>query len=375
MRILYAVHKYDYGRPEQGLCYEHHNFYRSLVDMGHDVAYFDFPTIAQRLGRKAMNQRLLDTVRAYQPDLMFTVVWGDLLEPDTIREISHNTNTTTLNWYCDDHWQFESLSKHWTPCFNWVVTTDHQTLARYQQLGYQNVIKSQWACNPQIYQNLDLPHRYDVTFVGLPHGIRRAAIQALRDAGIDVRVWGAGWPAGRLTQLQMIRVFNQSRININFSQASTNGQPTSRLSRWAHRYLEKPCHKLPGGWRLAAAGRALAAKCGGSKNTPSLPTQIKGRNFEVPSCGGFLLTGHADQLSDYYRPDQEIAVFDNTHELIEKIRYYLAHEDQRAAIAHAGYQRTQHEHTYAHRFQEIFQRIGLAPVSHAQPAHHTAIAA
>lgn len=364
MRILYVVHKYDYGQPERGFCYEHYNFYQTLVAMGHEVTYFDFPTLADELGRGGMNRRLLELVRSEKPDLMFTVVWGDSLDQATVREISQNTDTVTVNWYCDDHWQFAHLSRHWTPCFNWVVTTAQSALPKYAEMGCENVIKSQWACNHGLYRRLDLPLKYDVTFVGLPHGSRRATVKALRDAGIDVRVWGTGWETGRLSQRQMIEVFNQSRINLNFSEASNNGSPKSRLSRWAYRYVECPLNAVPGGWRVPVAGRAIAARFkqsgGGGQDTKVLPRQIKGRNFEVPGCGGFLMTGYADNLSDYYRIGEQLAVFDSDADLIEKVRYYLSHEKERQAIAQAGYQRTLQEHTYTRRFSEIFETIGLS---------------
>ena len=52
------------------------------------------------------------------------------------------------------------------------------------------------ASNHFMYQKLDLAPRYDVTFVGQPHGNRRQIIEALRRAGVDVHVWGQdGSPA------------------------------------------------------------------------------------------------------------------------------------------------------------------------------------
>jgi len=360
MRIFYVVHKYDYGQPQRGYCYEHYNFYQTLVAMGHEVLYFDFPTIAQELGRSGMNRRLVETVKAEKPDLMFTVVWGDLLDHEAVREVSQKTDTVTLNWYCDDHWQFEHLSRHWTPCFNWVTTTAQGALPRYEQLGYKNVIKSQWACNHGLYRKLDLPLKYDVTFVGLPHGSRRATVKALRDAGIDVWVWGTGWETGRLSQRQMIEVFNQSRINLNFSEASSNGSPKSRLNRWAHRYVERPLNAVPGGWRVPVMGKAIAARFKRPDDGGAVPRQIKGRNFEVPGCGGFLLTGWAENLDAYYRVGEELGVFGGVEDLIEKVRYYLSHEEERKAIALAGYRRTLREHAYAHRFDEIFGKIGFS---------------
>jgi spore maturation protein CgeB len=87
--------------------------------------------------------------------------------------------------------------------------------------------------------------------------------------------------------------------------------------------------------------------------------QIKGRNFEVPGCGGFLLTGEADNLGDYYARGTEVATFSNIDEMVSQIRHYLSHEDERQTVAAGGYARTMREHTYVHRFAEIFDRMGL----------------
>lgn len=326
MRILYVGMKYEYGQPELGYSFEHHNFYESLLQMGHHILYFDYATLLREHGREWMNRRLAETARAEGADLMFTVLFEDEIDPKVVRDITDTTDTVTLNWFCDDHWRFESFSRHWAPCFNWVVTTAQSAVPRYSAAGFQNVIKSQWACNHFLYRKMDLPLEYDVTFVGQPHGDRRQVIQALLDSGIKVRVWGRGWPSGRLPQEEMIRVFNQSRINLNLSNA-LGARRRHRLMLWKNRGLPQQ--------------------------------QIKGRNFEVPGCGGFLLTGRAENLDDYYRNKLEIVTFKNVPDLIRQIRHYLKNEDERTAIAGAGYERTVREHTYQVRFREIFAQIGL----------------
>lgn len=354
MRILYVAMKYDYGYPERGYSFEHANFYDSLARMGHEIIYFDFMSLYKELGRERMNRRLWEVAQSEKPDLLFCVLFRDELDKAVMSRISEETDTVTVNWFCDDHWRFEDFSRHWAPCFNWVVTTAKSAQPKYARLGYKNVIKSQWACNHFSYRNLELPFKYEVTFVGQPHGNRREIIEALRKAGIDVKAWGHGWESGRLSQEQMIEVFNQSRINLNLANASLQ---TGRLARWRRR-LEKRWPLL-GGIR----GRLM-------RYLPKLPlefpwkrkyySQIKGRNFEIPGCGGFLLTDYADNLEEYYEIGKEIVCFENNRDLIEKIRYYLVHDEERRAIAEAGYQRTLREHTYQQRFNEIFARTGLA---------------
>ena len=318
MKILYVALKYNYGQPSQGYGFEHYNFYDALVHMGHDILYFDMMLMQD--GRESMNQRLLDVVKREKPDLMFTVLHTNELDQSVIREISETTDTITLNWFCDDQWRFDNYSRYWAPCFNWVITTAPSALPKYAHLGYSGVIKSQYACNHFLYQKLDLPLKYDVTFIGQPHDNRREIIQSIHDSGIKVQVWGSGWESGRLSQEEMIRVFNQSRINLNLSKASTPNR--------------------------------------GAQDDKN-PEQIKGRSFEIPGCGGFQLSGSAENLDNYYEVGKEVVCFEEVDDLIEKIYYYLSNEDERAAIAQAGYKRTLRDHTYVHRFTNIFKRLGL----------------
>lgn len=354
MHILYVAMRYDYGRPEQGDSFEHCNFFDSLKHLGHDIHYFDFMTVLAERGREGMNRRLVDIARAEKPDVMFTVLFGDELDEEAIRSISELPDTTTVNWFCDDHWRYENFSRHWAPCFNWVVTTDSHSVAKYHAMGYRNVIKSQWAANHFLYRKLDVPLLHDVTFVGKPHGIRRELIAALREFGVPVKVWGKGWGQGRASQEEMIEIFNQSRVNLNLSNASTG----RRRHRWqrgldrARRLARRTLHLQPQAGPVAEL-----------LSTDRFPEQIKGRNFEVSGCGGFMLTGHADNLQAYYEPSREVACYRSFHELVQQCRYFLEHEDERAAVAEAGYARTLAEHTYAHRFAEVFRTIGVADES------------
>jgi spore maturation protein CgeB len=356
MIILYVALKYDYGKPEQGYSFEHYNFYNSLHNMGHDILYFDFTTLMRERGQKAMNQRLKEVAQAEKPDLMFTVLFTDELDPAVVRAISEGGDTVTLNWFCDDHWRFENFSRHWAPCFNWVVTTAQSALSKYSRLGYTSVIKSQWACNHFLYRKLNLTPEYDVSFVGQPHGNRRQIIQALRQAGVKVCAWGNGWESGRVSQDQMIRIFNQSRINLNLSNASSAGGSVFPGGQGARRRLSQLLDRLPFGQQFKQGWRRLRAL---HSSQLVYSDQIKGRNFEIPGCGGFMLTGRADNLEDYYAIGREIVCFDSMPELIDKVRYYLAHPDERLAVAEVGYQRTLSEHTYAHRFTKIFQQLKL----------------
>ena len=77
------------------------------------------------------------------------------------------------------------------------------------------------------------------------------------------------------------------------------------------------------------------------------------RIFEATGCGVFLLTEYFDNLKDYFEIGKEIEVFRDEKELIDKIRYYLDHRQQREEIAKRGQQRCLRDYSMAARSVEF----------------------
>jgi spore maturation protein CgeB len=329
MRILYVAMADDYGDPSRGPSFEETNFRSALDGMGHEVIPFDFMAEKRAHGKGEMNRRLLAAAREASPDLSFFVLFEDEIDTETIRGVSR-AGGPAVNWFPDDHWRFDRFTRHFAQAFDWSVTTDRDSLPKYEAIGYDRVILSQWACNRYAYDRTAEGLAYDVTFIGQSYGERPATVERLRAEGIDVRCWGFGWPEGRIEHEEMVRVFGASRINLNLSSAfSPPGRLPSRLIR---RFR---------------------------KSTEERKSQIKGRTFEVPGSGGFLLTDRVAHLEDYLTPGREIGVFESPDELAGQVRWWLEHEDERAKAAEAGYRRVRAEHTYDHRFAEIFERVGV----------------
>ena len=147
----------------------------------------------------------------------------------------------------------------------------------------------------------------------------------------------------------MVRIFCQAKINLGL----TNSSGTAFLKPFIRIFFQK---NYDGKVRAQDPKRWL-------DNFKSFLSrkrkQLKGRNFEVPGCRGFLLTDSTDELKNYYEDGKEIIIFKDVKDLISKTKYYLEHEKEREQIAQAGYNRTIKEHTYEKRFEEIFKVIGL----------------
>jgi spore maturation protein CgeB len=163
------------------------------------------------------------------------------------------------------------------------------------------------------------PH-YDVAFVGQLGGDRHAAgnavlEEAAREIAIDV--WGPGMehrPQGSPLRrryhglawgIDMYRVLASSRIALN---------------------------------------RHVDASEGHANNM---------RLFEATGVGTLLLTDERVDLEGVFVPGEEVVTYSSASDLADKVRWYLEHDDERAAIAAAGQARTLREHTYAQRMREL----------------------
>ncbi len=77
------------------------------------------------------------------------------------------------------------------------------------------------------------------------------------------------------------------------------------------------------------------------------------RLFEATGVGSLLLTDAKANLSDLFEIDREVIAYEGFADLVDKARYFLDHEDQRATVAAAGQTRTLRDHTYAVRMAEL----------------------
>jgi spore maturation protein CgeB len=81
------------------------------------------------------------------------------------------------------------------------------------------------------------------------------------------------------------------------------------------------------------------------------------RMFEVTGCGSMLVTDKKSNIYDIFVPGKEIICFDNAQDCIEKISWYLEHEEERSKIAEAGQKRTLKDHSLAQRVKQLHEII------------------
>jgi len=249
----------------------------------------------------------------------------------------------TIVYYFDDVWRLD-YSKFWAKHFTYATTSDINGVSRWTEAGCNNFIYSPFGCNHNFFIKKELEKVYDVSFVGGFHPYRAWVFKKLKKAGISVHAFGYGWPRGRIKFDEMIDIFNKSKINLNLSNNES----------WDIRYLLSPKNALKSQLRIFKNLAHIFFR----KDTKVIE-MVKARHFEINACGGFQLSFYVEGLEKHYNIGSEIAIYANVDDLIEKIKYYLKHVNERTAIAEQGYKRVIRDHTMEKRLAAIFNEVGI----------------
>lgn len=148
--------------------------------------------------------------------------------------------------------------------------------------------------NSEVYNNLVSADRYiDISFVGSigSKPDRQKILNSINKLKLNSEIRAGGLWSGKdtfLTDNQCADIYRRSKMVINFC--------------------------------LNEEGKA----------------QIKGRVFETTLCGALLLEQENNETSQYFTPYIDYIPWKDENDLIEKIKYYLSHDEERKAITLSG---------------------------------------
>lgn len=183
--------------------------------------------------------------------------------------------------------------------------------------------------DPEVHRPMSLTDaeraRYgsDVCFIGglssRFHQARRQMIEYAINHGVDIKVWGGyrehfiGSPIlhvwqGQIWGEEQVKALCAAKIGLNF-------------------HVDHQAGELDRGLNLRA--------------------------FELAACGLFQLLQRVPSVSEFFKEGKEVVCFDTQEEMLDKIRYYLSHEDERQRIAQAARARALRDHTWQRRVQTM----------------------
>jgi spore maturation protein CgeB len=216
---------------------------------------------------------------------------------------------------------FEPLAQYYAQCVDFVLSFSMAAVHKYREIGVPSFYFTNYF-DTQKYTKLDLEKEYDVSFIGAVNKPKRAEyIAYLREHGINVSVFGSGSNNGMVSHEEMIRIFNRSKINLNFTMVDEYTILTKGMNGFQRR------------------------------------RQPKGRPIECLMCGSFVLSEYAYGMEAIFEP-HVLEMFDSKEMLLRLCRYYLEHEEEREQKAQILYDYSQKKfglHRFVSDLEAVFE--------------------
>lgn len=254
-----------------------------------------------------VNDKLLD-YDFTNIDVLF-VVKSNEIYPSTLKHIRNsNPNIKTVNWSLDDmsSWHTKSLYFHLAfKEYDYAFTTKKYNMDLLKNMGAKKTIYLNQAYSKDIHKKYDnCLETIDVLFIGRAEQERFKSMNYLASNGIIIHVYGTGWDKKHYQNIpKYLKIYNSPLYGEKYSRTIS-------------------CSKITLGF-LSKINQ----------------DQYTSRSIEIPACGGLLVAERTQKHLELFEEDREAVYFDNDEELLEKITYYLGHEDERKQISKNGYRR------------------------------------
>ena len=325
--------------------------YSALLSLGYDAKILDFSkfydaykymgeftpnedhvnSLKQSLFN-LMSEALLSSVFNEPPDMVIFMAQSPASERTLLKLKSMGIKTAY--WFVED---FRTLT-YWNTIvknvdYFFTIQKD-DFFEELKSIGANNYHYLPLACLPDFHKKIieineedRIKYGSDVSFAGAGYYNRKNVFAQLID--FNFKIWGSDWHAGlplslliqeggrRFTEEEAVKIYNYSKININL-----------HSSMWH--------------WDINPNGDFLNP-----------------RVYEILACGGFQLVDRRRYMEGVFEDGKDLVVFETVDDLRKKIKYYLANEEERLAIAAHGRETAVKNHTYESRIREMMNIILL----------------
>lgn len=91
--------------------------------------------------------------------------------------------------------------------------------------------------------------------------------------------------------------------------------------------------------------------------TRSISSGLSQRIWDVLACKGFLLTNYQPEIDLFFQDGYHLETYKSHEEMIDKIKYYLTHDNERKEIAQRGYQKVKENDSVLNRVLDILKIV------------------
>jgi spore maturation protein CgeB len=154
---------------------------------------------------------------------------------------------------------------------------------------------------------------------------------------------------------QMERIESLNRLASRFSVDLYTDEPDSQLDRVKLRGSVNYQADMPKVFNRSKINMNFTIR--------NIRSGIPLRIWDVLGAGGFLLTNFQAELPAYFENGRDIVYYESLDDMMSKAEYYLSHDDERQTIAQNGHNLVKKHHSYEQRLMKMFE---LAGVDHAR---------
>lgn len=308
---------------------------KAVRSLGHDLLVFDdrnhiipgrvrvhIPWL-HRVDLGMLNKNLLAQVERFHPELAI-ITGGHRILPDTVKSLNKKGVQTVL-WTIDPPIDFQPIIKA-APYYDHIFCQGTEAI---ELLGRVGITIARWlpmACDPDLHHPIKLSsedqkkYTHDIVFVGSYYPCRAELFSGL--TGFNLAIWGPGWD---------------------------KLEATSPLRKYV-----KGAHTTPDQWlKIYNAAKVVLATHYQDPEARFPVYQASPRIFEVLACGAFLISDKQRDVLTLFNEGQHLVTFENSNDLVNKVKYFLNHPDERKLIAKQGYKEALRNHTYVHRVETL----------------------
>ena len=214
------------------------------------------------------------------------------------------------------------------PEYDWIFAYRPKNLTDYRKLGFNNTsLLRSYYIKEKNFPVSELPtekHCHDVAFIGHfeDDGREEYIKYLMEDKGIDFHLYGTLWDRSRYAM----------EIRSHFGEITP----------------------LYDNYNLALNSARIALSFLSKRNNDTYTR----RCFEITAAKTFMLSQYTDDLDSMFKEGVEAEYFHDKEEMMDKIRYYLKHNDKREKIARAGHERLLRDgHEVMDRAREIIKTL------------------
>jgi spore maturation protein CgeB len=342
-------------------------------------------------GSDAFIKELLSATVEFKPDFALTVNHFGLDRDGRLMELLERLNLPLASWFVDNPYlilyRYPRLSSDRVTLFSY----DEDSLEQMRGLGYKNVHWLPLGTDETLFApdggQCRKEWAADVSFVGNSmQGKISGFLEAARVPGPLLEDWqrlalafGESGHPSPSSFLRETRPELAALLDGVVDMASAQAYESLLTFEATRRYRQEcirqtlPFHPhiagdegwtqvLPEyGWQRVSQldyyddlpGFYRCAKVNLNCTSLQMKGAVNQRVFDVPACGGFLLTDSRRQLESLFDPGTECATYACPEELPAMLEEFLSAPDKRRSMAAAARKRILARHTYRHRITEL----------------------